>query len=228
MKNLDGEIWKEYKPFNVQISNMGRIKPSNRHIIYGSKTNYGYLKYGKPGKLVHVMVAEIFISNPENKLEVNHKDKDGTNNKVENLEWVTKSENMIHSHQTNSNLDRYSTSKAVKQYDLELNLICEYRSIHQASIQTGYSSSGISRVCQGLSESIKGFKFEYVSKDVLNRPTVNCPKKVDRVDEKGNVIEAYESVKAAALDLEISRQSIYNILYGIAKKTNDGYCFLYH
>ena len=42
-QDLEGEIWRDYEPFNVLVSNMGRIKPSYYHIVYGSKSN-GYLK----------------------------------------------------------------------------------------------------------------------------------------------------------------------------------------
>lgn len=224
-KYMDGEIWKEHESLNIQVSNMGRIKPRHCHIIYGSKTTQGYLKYGNPSKLVHIIVAESFLPNPENKPEVNHKDKDGTNNKVENLEWATRSEQMIHSHK-NSNPDRYNkTARAVKQYDLEGSFICEYRSIKEASIQTGCSVSGISWVCSGRRESAKGFVFKYSNEDVLNRPALKCPNKIDHVDERGNVINTYNSVKEAANDLGISCKSIYKVLCGETKKTKDGYRF---
>ena len=50
--------------------------------------------------LVHRMVAECYIPNPEGKPEVNHKDGDKSNNHISNLEWVTKSENNRHAYRS--------------------------------------------------------------------------------------------------------------------------------
>lgn len=74
--------------------------------LRGTLTNLGYVQVelsiqGK-GKnfLVHRLVAETFIENNNNLPEVNHKDGNKENNSVENLEWVTSSENQLHAYAT--------------------------------------------------------------------------------------------------------------------------------
>jgi len=52
--------------------------------------------------MIHRLVAEYYIENSDkiNKVKVNHKDKQRSNNHKDNLEWISKSENMIHAHNT--------------------------------------------------------------------------------------------------------------------------------
>lgn len=113
------EIWKDVKGYNglYQVSNYGNIKSLSRIIVrsngnYSSKEKLlepqiiknGYLvvRLKKNGnrstKLINRLVAESFIPNPEDKLEVNHKDLNKLNNHVDNLEWSTRSENMKHAY----------------------------------------------------------------------------------------------------------------------------------
>lgn len=112
------EIWKEIPETNgnYSVSNFGRVRSlgrinrNNRRIKGGvlknTKTHYGYLvvsiyeKNIKKLKRVHVLLANAFIPNPYNKLTVNHKDGNKSNNHIDNLEWATMKEQNIHSYQT--------------------------------------------------------------------------------------------------------------------------------
>ena len=107
LEDLPGETWKWIKGYEelYQISNFGRLKSFTRKkpcIIKPGISAKGYLRFtlwrNRKSKhfSVHVLVAKTFIPNPHNLPEINHKDGFKFNNCVENLEWVTSSQNKQH------------------------------------------------------------------------------------------------------------------------------------
>lgn len=89
-----------YRGFKFMVGSKGNVKylkmDKNRSLHTNSS---GYASFTKGNKifLVHRMIAMAFIPNPHNKSQVNHKNGNKKDNSIENLEWVTKSENELHS-----------------------------------------------------------------------------------------------------------------------------------
>lgn len=119
IEDLPGDIWRDIEEYEgyYQISTLGRIKSIYRDegkinrkgrtvdiilktAVHPSGYIIGSLCVQKKRRTitVHRLVASAFIDNPLSKREVNHKDGDKSNNLVENLEWSTRSEQMIHRH----------------------------------------------------------------------------------------------------------------------------------
>lgn len=125
---LSDEEWRDIKGFEgyYQVSDKGRVKGLNRttangryvrgNIVKPTGSRYQSVSLWKDNietnKLVHRLVAEAFIPNPDNLPEVNHKDRDFTNNCVSNLEWTTSAAN--HSHYVSNRGASYSYRRAVK------------------------------------------------------------------------------------------------------------------
>ncbi len=155
------EIWKDVKGFEgyYQVSNLGRVKRLATKFICGCKgggkryisfkekilspcsyTNK-YLcvtlctQQKKERPMLHRLVALHFLSNNENKEQVNHKDGNVKNNIVDNLEWVTQSENMLHSYYIlkNQNVNQ------IELIDTETKEV--YKSIKDCSKKTGIKYS---------------------------------------------------------------------------------------
>lgn len=159
-----------------EISTKGRVRNSKTHYIYTQRLRKdGYLDLdiyfdGKRKKcLVHRLVAICYIENPKNLLEVNHKNKIKTDNRVENLEWVSRQQNMQHRNndeqtkkmmkKNGKKLAEYNlknTAKPVGRYDLFGNLIKFYPSLIQAEKDSGTNRKYIRACLKGERQTANG------------------------------------------------------------------------
>lgn len=161
------EIWKDIKGYEglYQVSNLGRVKSLER-LAKSNNNNYrivkekflkkyedkdGYIKVSlnKNAKskayAVHRLIAESFISNPNNYPCINHKDENKQNNNLENLEWCTVKYN--NSYGTRLQKIKQKKQIPIEQYDLNGNLIKKWNSAKEVYDKLGYNFSMIRKCC---------------------------------------------------------------------------------
>lgn len=153
MINENGEVKSLSRTF---INNKGYICKTKEKILKPQKrNNYLFVRLCKhnikQAFSVHRLVAETFLEKPLNKDFVNHKDGNRFNNHVKNLEWVTSSDNMIHS---------YYVLKKNKKRVFCISTNTFYNSIREASRLANVSVASIIRSCKSNKKSA-GFCWKY-------------------------------------------------------------------
>ena len=164
-------MWKQIiNATNYEVSDDGQVRNSlSGKILKGRLSKSGYLQVSIKmldtqkfqNQYIHRLVAEYFIPNEDNKREVNHKDGNKINNNVENLEWVTPSENQIHRQKI---LGKNKTSnRRIGQFDTQDNFIQSFDSIVDAvKAMNRTSRVNIDSVLQGRRKTAYGFIWRYL------------------------------------------------------------------
>jgi len=171
------EIWKLCDDFKMyEVSNLGKVrnKKTGRILKTNSKGGYLYISIypnntntNRKSIGIHRLVAIAFIDNPENKPQVNHLDKNRSNNIYTNLEWTTAKENNVHRstgviQTTNQNIKVWCVDKDTNE-KLQL-----FNSLEEASkwlVDNNFLKdchtrrTGISSVIRGIQKLSYGFKW---------------------------------------------------------------------
>jgi hypothetical protein len=160
--------WKEIKGYSsYEVSNEGNIRnKETMQMVKPHKARNGYsliklYRDGKPfTRQVHRLVAMAFIGDVEG-LEVNHKDGNKANNNVENLELVSRSENIKHAYANGLMKDHHPDVIPKKKVRCTTNETV-FESIHEASRVLGIDRIEIRRVCNKKRNHARGFHFEWI------------------------------------------------------------------
>lgn len=210
------EIWKDIIDTDgmYQVSNIGRVRVRDYRVAgywrilnqVRQDTSYFQVIVYYNGKLkrvsVHRLVATAFLPNPNNYPVVNHKDQDGGNNHVDNLEWCTYQYNATYADAVEKRRQKrtgvYNADNAVLQYTKEGTFVARHKSARDASFAMCgdriKKAEVIVQVCRGARNMCCGFQWRYDTGDFpLQIPRYSKTKWVEQLTRDGEHVAFFES-----------------------------------
>lgn len=217
------EVWKDIAGYEgkYQVSNMGRVRSLDMtvhnpvrscdyfqkgRILVPYQERNGYLRVTlingdrstKQKISIHRLVAIAFVSGYAEGLEVNHIDEVRTNNRADNLEWVTCKQNINHG--LHNKRQSISKSRRVVQYDMEGRVVRSYYGLSEASRQTGIARENIGKCCNRAKGYISagGFLWAFDGEELIIRKQDHGERAVAQYTKDGQFVAQYESIREAA------------------------------
>lgn len=210
------EYWCEIEGFDgrYSVSTFGRVwnNETNKLLCGCRKKSDGYmcvtLRKDNKSKTfrLHRLVAKAFLPNPKNLPQVNHRDENKCNNRVDNLEYCSNQYNV-----------EYSQAKEVVQKDLKTGEVIEvFKSVSEAQRQTGIQQSHIAECCNGKQSSAGGFGWSYTGIGCNKSQSGRKHKyKVEVFNrDTGEVIRTFESMAKTAEYLGVNPTGVRKCCLG--------------
>ena len=231
----DDIIWKEYPECpKYLVSNTGEVKlKKTDRIMQGSKVNgYRFVTLfidkatPKLNRLIHRMVAQTFLDNPDDKPVVNHIDTDILNNHVDNLEWVTYKENM-NTEETIKNLRKGKNSKKIHQILIKTGeIVNTFNGGSDGEKKSGINTEVILRICHFYNQkNNKIYQKTYQKKYIFI-----FDEDKDKIPEFLKIAKCLhnkECIKVNQINKETGEViNTFNSGYDASKKLNISYCVI--
>lgn len=177
------EVWKNIKGYEniYQVSNLGNVRRiyanKKTKILRPSlnKSGYLYVCICEKGKKklfrVHKLVALAFLGDIPDNLEINHINGIKTDNRKDNLEYVSRSYNLIHAYENELEKRQFNNekkSKIVYQYDLNNNFIKAWESLCEIQRQLKFAKTNISKCCNKKIHTAYGYRWTFVERKCLS------------------------------------------------------------
>jgi len=250
ISSLENEEWVELEKFPTYfISNYGRLKrklskeveklynPTIRYPVYYFRTPETRAKGKKADVInVHKLVADNFLVNPKTDINmvIDHKDGDKMNYHVNNLEWISSSENLARAYKNGQRKNNYlgydKNNRPVVALNIETKEVQEFGGVRVAERELGLSSSSVKDVCKGRASHAQGWFFMYYEEYIKNGFPENI-KPIPQYNKKGiqqislntgEVLHTFESAAEAEKATGALRSKISTVCNG-HRKSAGGY-----
>lgn len=211
--DFNDEVWKQIGE-NFWISSYGRFKNNQNKSLTCTNTKHGYQVIGFNGKTeyVHRLLAKTFLENPNNYSTVNHKDNNGLNNNIDNLEWCTTQDNLLHAHlfyeirKSKKNIENPKKPEKIEsekkskprvyKFDVKNGkLLKTFNTVQEAANDEGINNSSMSkRIATNVNAN--GIMWSHTNK--IPEITQTKDKKIYKFDKDLNLVKIYNRIEDAA------------------------------